>query len=117
MTSRYRLASRICGSARERAARFLMSDNAQPITMLQIDNVSPFEFPLLSHFLGPARMTSFLGQLAGQSWVYNPPLAVGLNPTIDPSFLRRTEFPVRSPSFMATRSASVPPRTWSLAWG
>jgi len=27
-----------------------MSDNAEPITMLQIDNVSPFEFPLLSYF-------------------------------------------------------------------
>ena len=30
----------------------LMSDNAAPITMLQIDNVSPFEIPLLSHFSG-----------------------------------------------------------------
>jgi membrane-associated phospholipid phosphatase len=65
----------------------LLSDNAQPITMLQIDNVSPFEFPLLSRFLGPARMNSFLGQLSGQNWVYNPPPAVGLNSTIDPSFL------------------------------
>ena len=65
----------------------LMSDNAQPITMLQIDNVSPFEFPLLSHVLGPARMSSFLGQLSGQNWVYNPPLAVGLNSTVDPAYL------------------------------
>ncbi|MFY9950124.1 MAG: capsule assembly Wzi family protein [Candidatus Sulfotelmatobacter sp.] len=65
----------------------LMSDNAAPITMLQIDNVSPFEIPLLSHFLGPVRMTSFLGQLAGQSWVYNPPVSVGLAPSVDPQFL------------------------------
>lgn len=65
----------------------LLSDNAEPITMLQVDNVSPFEFPLLSHFLGPARMNSFLGQLSGQNWVYNPPLAVGLNPNVDPRFL------------------------------
>jgi len=65
----------------------LMSDNAEPITMLQIDNVSPFEFPLLSYFLGPARIDSFIGQLAGQLWVYNPSPAVGLDPTTDPSFL------------------------------
>lgn len=65
----------------------LMTDNAQPITMLQIDNVSPFDFPLLSYFLGPARIDSFIGQLSGQLWVYNPSLAVGLNPATDPSFL------------------------------
>jgi membrane-associated phospholipid phosphatase len=65
----------------------LLSDNAQPITMLQIDNVSPFEVPLLSYFLGPVRMISFLGQLSRQNWVYNPPPAVGLNPTVDPRFL------------------------------
>jgi membrane-associated phospholipid phosphatase len=65
----------------------LMSDNAQPITMLQMDNVAPFEFPLLSRILGPARINSFVGQLAGQSWVYNPSVAVGLNPAPDPSFM------------------------------
>lgn len=65
----------------------LLSDNAQPITMLQLDSASPFEFPGFSHFLGPARMTSFFGQLAGQTWVYNPPLWAGLNPNVDPNFL------------------------------
>ena len=65
----------------------LMSDNAQPVTMLEIDNVSPFEIPLVSQFLGPVRMISFLGQLAGQNWVYNPPPALGLNSTVDPAFL------------------------------
>jgi membrane-associated phospholipid phosphatase len=65
----------------------LMTDNAQPVTMLEMDNVSPFEIPLLSQFLGPVRMISFLGQLAGQNWVYNPPPAAGLNPTVDPAFL------------------------------
>jgi hypothetical protein len=64
----------------------LLSDNAEPITMLQIDNVSPFEVPLLSRFLGPARMNFFVGQLSGQNWVYNPPVAVGLNSTPDPRF-------------------------------
>ena len=64
-----------------------MSDNARPSPCSQIDNVSPVEVPLLSHFLGPVRMISFLGQLSGQNWVYNPPPAVGLNPNVDPSFL------------------------------
>jgi membrane-associated phospholipid phosphatase len=65
----------------------LLSNNAAPITMLEIDNVAPFEFPLLSHWLGPVRMNSFVGQLSGQNWVYNPPPAAGLNSTIDPRFL------------------------------
>ncbi len=65
----------------------LMSDNAPPVTMLQIDNTSPVEFPLLSEILGPVRMTFFLGQLSGQNWVYNPPPAAGLNPTVDPRYL------------------------------
>ena len=65
----------------------LLSDNAAPITMLQIDNVSPFEIPLLSSLLGPVRMNSFIGQLSGQNWVYNPPLSVGLSPNVDPRFL------------------------------
>ncbi len=65
----------------------LLSDNAPAVTMLQIDNTSPVEFPLLSHFLGPVRMTFFLGQLSGQNWVYSPPPAVGLNPTVDPRYL------------------------------
>jgi membrane-associated phospholipid phosphatase len=65
----------------------LMTDNAQPVTMLEMDSVSPFEIPLLSQILGPVRMISFLGQLAGQNWVYNPPPAAGLNSTVDPAFL------------------------------
>lgn len=65
----------------------LVSDNAAPVTMLQFDNVSPFEIPLLSHFLGPVRMNSFLGQLSGQNWVYNPPASVGLNPNVVPQYL------------------------------
>jgi membrane-associated phospholipid phosphatase len=65
----------------------LMSNNAQPVTLLQVDNVSPLELPLLSDFFGPVRIISFLGQLSGQTWVYNPSVAVGLNPSVDPAFL------------------------------
>jgi len=65
----------------------LLSDNAAPITMLQIDNASPVELPVLSRFLGPVRLNSFVGQLSGQTWVYNPPPADGLNPTVNPAYL------------------------------
>jgi hypothetical protein len=65
----------------------LMSNNAAPLTMLEIDNVSPAEIPLLSHFFGPARMVSFLGQLSGQNWVYSPPPAEGLNSDVLPQYL------------------------------
>jgi Capsule assembly protein Wzi/PAP2 superfamily len=46
----------------------LMSDNAEPVLMLKLDNVSPYEIPLLSHVLGPVRAEYFLGQLAGQQF-------------------------------------------------
>ena len=65
----------------------LMSDNADPVTMLQIDNVSPFELPGLSSLLGPVRVTWFLGQLSGQRWVYNPAPAAGLDSNVAPQYL------------------------------
>jgi hypothetical protein len=65
----------------------LWSNNAQPVTILRFDNVSPFEFPLLSRILGPARIDFLIGQLSGQKWVYSPPPSVGLNPNGDPQFL------------------------------
>jgi membrane-associated phospholipid phosphatase len=56
---------------------FLSSNNAEPVVMLRIDNVSPFNFPLLSRWLGPARMDFAVGQLSGQPWVFNPPNLIG----------------------------------------
>ena len=56
---------------------FLLSDNAQPMTQLDIQSVSPFQFPLLSRLLGPARIEFFVGQLSGQQWLYNPPNLLG----------------------------------------
>lgn len=56
---------------------FLFSNNAQPVTELDIQSVSPFHFPLFSRLLGPARMEFSLGQLAGQQWLYNPPNLLG----------------------------------------
>jgi hypothetical protein len=64
------------------AGPFLLSNNAAPITMLRIDNVSPFRVPLFSNFLGPARMDFFVGQLTGQTWDYNSPNLIG--PRVSP---------------------------------
>ena len=55
----------------------LLSNNADPIPMLRVDNVSPFHFPLLSRLFGPARMDFFVGQLSGQKWDFAPPNLVG----------------------------------------
>lgn len=49
----------------------LFSNNAEPILMLKIDSVSPYQTPLLSKFLGPTRSEYFMGQLAGQEFEFN----------------------------------------------
>ncbi len=55
----------------------LFSNNAAPLPMFRIDKVSPFRLPLLSRFLGPARIEFFLGQLSGQMWVFASPTFYG----------------------------------------
>jgi len=77
---------------------FLFSNNAEPVTMIRIDNVAPFEFPLLSRLLGPARMDFAVGQLSGQAWDYNPPNLVGPQVTPQP-FLHENKI-----SFRPTRN-------------
>jgi hypothetical protein len=59
-----------------------MSDNAEPIAMLRIDNTAPFQLPLISELLGPARTEFFLGELSGAQWVYQPPTLYG--PHVNP---------------------------------
>jgi hypothetical protein len=53
---------------------FLFSNNAAPMNMLRIDSDSPYEIPLLSRLLGPARSEFFLGRLSGESWEFSPQL-------------------------------------------
>ncbi len=50
----------------------LYSDNAEPITMLRYDRVSPFKLPSFLGALGPMRMQFFIGQLSGQQFVNIP---------------------------------------------
>jgi membrane-associated phospholipid phosphatase len=64
-------------SAPGESGPFLLSNNASPMTMLQIDNVSPFRIPLVSRFLGPVRTNFFIGQLSGQTWDFNDPTLIG----------------------------------------
>ena len=56
------------------AGPFLFSNNSEPMTMLRLDSVSPYEVPLLSSVLGPMRPEFFLGRLSGQDWSYSPEL-------------------------------------------
>jgi hypothetical protein len=60
----------------------LFSNNAPAIDMLRIDSVSPYHIPFFSKVLGPARSEFFIGQLAGQQWVFANTHLVG--PQIDP---------------------------------
>ena len=48
----------------------LFSNNAEPITMLRYDRVSPFELPGFGRWLGPIRVQLFLGRLSGQQFVH-----------------------------------------------
>jgi Capsule assembly protein Wzi len=48
----------------------LFSNNAEPITMLRYDRVSPFELPGFGRLLGPIRAQLFLGRLSGQQFVH-----------------------------------------------
>lgn len=50
----------------------LYSDNAEPITMLRYDRVSPFKLPSFLGALGPMRLQFFIGQLNGQQFVNVP---------------------------------------------
>lgn len=65
-----------------RSGSLLLSNNAAPFLMLRIDRTTPYEIPLLSRLLGPARSEFFLGQLSGQQFVYNGSATLGprLNP-------------------------------------
>jgi hypothetical protein len=46
----------------------LMSDNAAPFWMIQINRSEPTRVPFLSRFLGPFEVSNFFGQLAGHEF-------------------------------------------------
>jgi hypothetical protein len=54
---------------------FLLSDNAEPIDMVEVVNPEPIRLPFFLKFLGPARIDQFLGRLENRKdhanpWVY-----------------------------------------------
>lgn len=50
----------------------LMSDNAAPFWMIQVNRSRPTEVPLLSRFLGPFELYNFFGALAGHKFPAGP---------------------------------------------
>jgi hypothetical protein len=48
---------------------FLFSDNAEPLKMVRLNNVSPKEIPWLSKLIGPMRYEMFLGQTDGYRFI------------------------------------------------
>jgi membrane-associated phospholipid phosphatase len=53
------------------------SDNIQPINMFRINRTTPLKLPSILGWLGPMRTEFFLGQLAGQEFIFNPSGFVG----------------------------------------
>lgn len=66
------------------AGSLLMSNNAPPFPTFKVDSVTPYEIPLLSRLLGPARTEFFIGQLSGQTWEFDGSNVVGPYPTPQP---------------------------------
>lgn len=56
---------------------WLFSNNAEPILMLKIDDVTPYEIPWISRLLGPARSEFFIGQLSGHQFEFNHGVLLG----------------------------------------
>ena len=55
----------------------LLSNNAEPMLMLKLDNVSPFKIPLISRIFGPVRTEFFMGQLTGHLFEVNGDTLLG----------------------------------------
>jgi hypothetical protein len=50
----------------------MFSNNAEPITMVRMDRVTPFKLPSILGWLGPIRTEGFFGQLSGYEFIANP---------------------------------------------
>ena len=59
--------------------QLLLSNNAEAIPMLRIEQVSPVEIPGISKLLGSMRAEFFLGQLSGQHWAFSNSTLFGPN--------------------------------------
>ena len=59
------------------AGPLLMSNNAEPILGIKLDNVSPYHIPLLSKLFGDARSEYFLGRLDGHHFEFDQDHLIG----------------------------------------
>lgn len=48
----------------------MFSGNAAPVDMFRVSRISPFKLPSILGWMGPIRMELFLGQLAGQEFIF-----------------------------------------------
>ena len=55
----------------------LLSNNAEPILGIRLDNVSPYHIPLISRILGDARSQYFFGRLDGHRFEYDVDHLIG----------------------------------------
>jgi hypothetical protein len=55
----------------------MISDNAEPLRMFQVNRVTPFKLPSFLGVLGPMRIEFFLGQYSGYEFMFTPLGLVG----------------------------------------
>ena len=76
---------------------FLLSDNADPLDMVELVNSEPIRIPFLSKFLGPVRFDQFLGRLEGRTdptnpWVFGQKISFKPLPCLEIGYGRITTF-------------------------
>jgi hypothetical protein len=80
----------------------LMSNNAEPLTMLRYDRINPFELPGIGRLLGAIRVQLFIGRLTGQQYisVSGQPFGHSGTPLGDQPFLNGQKFSFKfTPNF------------------
>lgn len=75
----------------------ILSNNAEPLYMLRIGRVSPFQLPSVLAYLGPMRFDSFLGRLAGHQFppapfFYGQKISLKPTPNLELGFSRTAVF-------------------------
>jgi hypothetical protein len=82
------------------AGPLLFSNNAEPVLMVKVDQITPYEIPLLSRLLGPARTEFFFGKLGGHQFEFNSPVLLGPGGIYPQPFLHGTKMSFKpTPNF------------------
>lgn len=82
------------------AGPLLFSNNAEPVLMMKVDHVTPYEIPLLSRLLGPVRTEFFFGQTAGHLFEFNHGVVLGPGGISPQPFLHGTKMSFKpTPNF------------------